>query len=272
MFEFELANRHFREGLRLDPEHKGCKEYYRKIKKMENIVKGAEGEIKSRKFQDALESYQMGQKIDPQHVIFVGKMTLGQCRAYIGLKKYSEAVRACSETMDVPEDRHDKADRVQTLLLRAEAMSGLEDYEEAVRDCERALNLDKDNGEVKQKLEKAKQELKKSKMKDYYKILDVPKDADERTIKKAYKRKALTMHPDKVCGAGQCKSKDEQDRANRMFHEVAEANEVLTDPEKRAKYDRGEDPLNEQQQQGGGNPFGGGFHGGGNQHFTFHFG
>ena len=79
------------------------------------------------------------------------------------------------------------------------------------------------------------------------------------------------MHPDKVCQANQCKSKDEQDRANRAFHDIAEAQEVLLDAEKRAKFDRGEDPINEQNNQPRGHPFGGqGFPGGG--HFTFHFG
>jgi DnaJ family protein C protein 3 len=55
----------------------------------------------------------------------------------------------------------------------------------------------------------------------------------------------------------------------RQFHEIAEAHEVLTNDEMRAKYDRGEDPLAQDGGGGGGhhhNPFGGG------QHFTFHFG
>jgi len=40
-------------------------------------------------------------------------------------------------------------------------------------------------------------ELKKSKRKDYYKILEIGKDATEEEIKKAYKRAALKWHPDK---------------------------------------------------------------------------
>ena len=47
------------------------------------------------------------------------------------------------------------------------------------------------------KLKEAKLELKKSKRKDYYKILEVGKDATEDEIKKAYKRAALKWHPDK---------------------------------------------------------------------------
>jgi DnaJ family protein C protein 7 len=47
------------------------------------------------------------------------------------------------------------------------------------------------------KLKEAKLELKKSKRKDYYKILEIGKDATEEEIKKAYKRAALKWHPDK---------------------------------------------------------------------------
>lgn len=269
MDEFELAQRHYRQGLKLDPEHKQCKASYRRIKQMENVAKAAEQEVQSGQLNEALESYEKGAKIDPEQQLFAGKMNLGRCKVMLRLKRFADAVRACSEVMNIPEDRHNKEQRVDTLLTRSDAMQGLEEWEEAVRDCERALNLGKENQHAKQKLERAQQLLKKSKMKDYYKVLEVPKDADDRTIKKAYRKKAALLHPDKVCSAGACKTEEEKARASKKFHEIAEAHEVLTNDELRAKYDRGEDPL---AQDGGGgghhhNPFGGG-----GQHFTFHFG
>ena len=270
MMEMDLAQRHFREGLRMDPEHKECKENFRRIKKMDNIMKSADAEFASGQYEEALKTYQSGEKVDPSHLVFLGKMVLGQCRALNKLKRYREAYHQCSRGMDIPEDKHPKIDRINTLLARADAMEGLEDWEESVRDCERALNLDNGHTDSRERVERAKRLAKKSKMKDYYKVLGVPKDADDRAIKKAYKIKALALHPDKVCGAGQCKTKEESDLANKQFHEVAEAYEVLSDTEKRAKFDNGEDPLHDQaqqQQHGGGFPFGGG-----GQHFSFHFG
>lgn len=64
---------------------------------------------------------------------------------------------------------------------------------------------------------------------DYYKILGVAKDASADDIKKAYRKLARKYHPDL--------NPNDKD-ANKRFQEVNEANEVLSDPEKRKKYDQ----------------------------------
>ena len=82
---------------------------------------------------------------------------------------------------------------------------------------------------------------------DYYEVLGVSKDADEREIKKAYKRMAMKYHPDR--------NKTDADAIDK-FKEASEANEVLTDPQKRAAYDQfGHAGVNGQQ---GGQGYGGG--------------
>jgi len=65
--------------------------------------------------------------------------------------------------------------------------------------------------------------------KDYYEVLGVPKDADEKAIKAAYRKLARKYHPD-VCA-------DKAEGEGR-FKEVNEAYEVLSDKEKRSKYDQ----------------------------------
>ena len=67
------------------------------------------------------------------------------------------------------------------------------------------------------------------KYKDYYEILGVSKDADEKEIKKAYRKLAKKYHPDLHQG---------DDAAAEKFKEVSEAYEVLSDKDKRNKYDK----------------------------------
>jgi molecular chaperone DnaJ len=64
---------------------------------------------------------------------------------------------------------------------------------------------------------------------DYYEILEVPKDADDTAIKKSYRKIAMQYHPDR---------NPDNKAAEEKFKEAAEAYEVLSDPDKRAKYDR----------------------------------
>lgn len=64
---------------------------------------------------------------------------------------------------------------------------------------------------------------------DYYKILDIPKTATPEEVKKAYRKLARKLHPD-------LNPNDKE--ANKKFQQINEANEVLSDPEKRKKYDQ----------------------------------
>jgi len=117
--------------------------------------------------------------------------------------------------------------------------------------------------------------------KDYYQILGVSRNADERALKKAYRKLSMKYHPDR----------NKDPKAKDKFIEISTAYEALSDPKKREIYDKfGEEGLKQQEQGGGGpggphmNPmdfftqfFGGNIftgsnmHGGGHHHF-FHGG
>lgn len=99
---------------------------------------------------------------------------------------------------------------------------------------------------------------------EYYKILGVDKNATQEDIKKAYRKLARKLHPD---------LNPDDKEAERKFKEINEANEVLSNPENRAKYDKygehwkhGEEYEKAQQQQqkqrqSHGNDYGSGFSG-----------
>jgi curved DNA-binding protein len=97
---------------------------------------------------------------------------------------------------------------------------------------------------------------------DYYKVLGIDKKASQDEIKKAYRKLARKYHPD---------LNPDDKEANKLFQQINEANEALSDPEKRKKYDEyGENWKHADQFEGrgqsSGNPFGGGgnpFGGGG---------
>ena len=78
--------------------------------------------------------------------------------------------------------------------------------------------------------------------KDYYKILGVERKASEEEIKRAYRKLAMKYHPDRNPG-----NKEAEDK----FKEINQANEVLSDKEKRARYDQLGSSYSQWQQHGG---------------------
>jgi len=169
----------------------------------------------------------------------------------------------------------------EALWVLGDAQTAAEYYQEAINTFRRSFEVAPTEDlkqAARQKVQQAEVALKQSKEKNYYKILNVSRTANKKEIKKAYKELALKYHPDK-------NTDGDKEHAEKMFTEVAEAYEVLSDEEMRAKYDRGEDVFDN---QGGGGHHGGfqhaqqffhqNFHhggrggGGGTRHHTFHFG
>ncbi|EJD42377.1 hypothetical protein AURDEDRAFT_115037 [Auricularia subglabra TFB-10046 SS5] len=197
----------------------------------------------------ALEPLALPATIDPlrvsakRHTIYTAA-----CRAFVESQQIRKSEAWCTELLRMDEES------TEGLIGRGELALIKEDWEDAVRAFEKAWEAQgRQGGELHQKLQRAQRLLKQSKAKDYYKVLGVSRDADQKTIKKAYRRAAMTAHPDK--GGSEAK-----------MAAVNEAYEVLSKPELRERFDNGEDPMDPMSQQGG-HPF----HQGGGHPFNMFF-
>jgi DnaJ family protein C protein 3 len=149
------------------------------------------------------------------------------------------------------------------LLYQAQTQINEDEFEKAVHTLNTAKEHHQGSGEVQEMLRKAEVLLKRSKQKDYYKVLNVNRDADERTIKRSYRQLTKIHHPDKAVSQGVTK-----EEAEKKMAAINEAYEVLSDPELKTRYDNGDDPNDPEAQRSHpfqGHPFG--QRGGGQQFF-----
>lgn len=267
--EIDTAINHYRKGLKFDPEHKGCKDSYKKVKKIVDFQKKAETFAARNDHSSQVDILRKAIEVDRSVMPIQIKLHKSLAEALKGAKKYKEAKDA-AEFVVKADDQDGQNHR-----LLGEILLELESYEEAVYHYKRANELLNNDRQAQEDLRRAEAALKQSKQKDYYKILQVSRKATLKEIKKAYREQALQWHPDKHSG------EEEKEKAEKQFQLVAEAYEILSDNDKRAAYDRGEDvsgnPQGQQQhhhnpfahfQQG--HPFGHQFRQGGQQfHFQF---
>ena len=237
----DRAFSHFTQVLRFAPDHAKAKEIYRKAKSLKTKKEEGNAAFKSGKLDEAYKMYSEALSIDPHNRSTNAKLYFNRATVASKLKKQSESIADCDRALEL-DPNYTKA-----LLRRAKSYTEMEQYEEAVRDYEKVHKGDRGNMEYRQLLQEAKLELKKSKRKDYYKILAVDKNANEEEIKKAYRKRAMIHHPDRHAGATEVEKKDHEHK----FKEVGEAYAVLSDEKKRRMYDSGQDI-----EEGGG---GGGF-------------
>ncbi|XP_071941939.1 dnaJ homolog subfamily C member 7-like [Antedon mediterranea] len=226
----DKAIQHFQQTLRLAPDHTKSRLAFKKCKSLK--VKKEEGNtaFKSGKNQLAYDLYTEALQIDPLNVFTNAKIYLNRAIVGTRLGKTEQAIEDCSKAIEL-DPKYTKA-----YLKRAKCFMETELFEEAVRDYEKVYEMQKTK-EHRMLLQDAKLELKKSKRKDYYKILSVSKNANEDEIKKAYRKHALLHHPDRHAS----KSVEERKEEEVKFKEVGEAYNILSDAKKKYRYDSGQD-------------------------------
>ncbi|KAJ5633022.1 hypothetical protein N7490_009361 [Penicillium lividum] len=269
-----------RRCLHTDPDSKPCNRLYRREKQVSKLLGKVHSALEAHKWsnvvnllvgsgdetglvedikRDVAEAREAGhihQAASNNLYIFLVEKT---CEAYRAMNMAKKAGPYCTESLQlVPSSLHG-------LLYQAQSALDEDHFEDAVRTLNMAKEHHPHSQDIHSLLQKAHALLKRSKQKDYYKVLGVSRDADERTIKRAYRQLTKVNHPDKAASQGISKEVAEKKMAS-----INEAYEVLSDSELRTRYDNGDDPNDPESQRGHpfqqqGNPFGQG----GQQQFFF---
>lgn len=263
--DYETARKHYQQCLHYDPEQRECKEGYRALKVVAKIKERGDAAIAANKWADAADAWQDGLAAGTAMPSWQREVRTKLARACLKKGDLDAAAHHARDAIAADDGNADAHHTLGEVLLQREA------WDDAVREAHRAHELERGSAEYRDFAQRAEAALKQSKQKDYYRILGVPRNADDGAIKRAYRQGARQWHPDMA-------KPEERELFEAKFRDIAEAYDVLTDADKRQRYDRGEDVTgNPQQQQGPGqghpfHPFGGGFpfgHGGGAT-FTFH--
>jgi len=215
------------------------------IVKVIDVEKEKANEIfKKGEYQKAIEAYTKLLELDPDNKNFNSTILANRALCYQKLGKHLDALADVNKSIAMNENY------VKAYQRRGNIHFDLKNFEEARYDFEKVKSLDPSNNEVKKRVEECKRKEKEAKKKDYYKILELTNNASPDEIKKAYRKLAPKYHPDKNNGG----TEEEKKQAEKMFKDVNEAYQVLSDPKKKQMFDNGSDPNDPT----GGADFGGG--------------
>mmetsp|Transcript_32618 Transcript_32618/g.29486 ORF Transcript_32618/g.29486 Transcript_32618/m.29486 type:complete len:283 (-) Transcript_32618:321-1169(-) len=235
-----MAKKTWQEALRLDPDNIKCMKALKRMNRQEEAKEKGNDAFKTGNLVKAVEFYTEGIETDPLNRNIVSAMYANRAAAYKKLKKYEDALKDCDEAIKL------NSQYAKAYLRRGEINMAMGEFDEAKADFNQAHQIDPNLG-ARQKIKEAEIEAKKAARKDYYKILGVEKDVDDVELKKAYRKLALKFHPDKVQGTDK-----EKEEAEKKFKDISEAYSILSDPQKRARFDSGADLEDEMGGFGGG--------------------
>ncbi|CEL56292.1 DnaJ homolog subfamily C member 7 homolog OS=Schizosaccharomyces pombe (strain 972 / ATCC 24843) GN=SPBC543,02c PE=4 SV=1 [Rhizoctonia solani AG-1 IB] len=229
------AIQHAQQALRLDPDCTPARQLLRRIKEVERIKEEGNTFFKAGRLGEAVERY--GEALEaigeaqseggggPLRAVLLSNRATAQFK----LKQLEPALEDTNASLALNPDSY------KALRTRARIHLELEHFEDAVRDFKAAQESAEGDGtamgevrSIAEEVKKAEVLLKRSKTKDYYKILNIARDCADSEIKKAYRRESLIHHPDK--------GGDEE-----KFKILTEAYTVLSDPQRRRRYDMGVD-------------------------------
>lgn len=238
MGNLDDAMKHLKQILSIDPDNGVAFSFHKILRNLGKKKEEADLNYKNKDFEKASESY--SEALDMKGCIahYRAKVYFNRACASANLRNHNQVILDCTKALELDNEY------VKAILRRAGSylvLGGEDECNRAIRDYEAIMDFAEKRGdevqmeEMKKKLREAKVQLKRSKQKDFYKILNVARDATDSEIKKSYRKSALRWHPDRHANS----SEEEKVEAEKVFRDVNLAYEILSDPQKKAKYDSG---------------------------------
>lgn len=237
--EDETARRQLNAARELDPENEMIKKAIKNISVSKELKEKAAASFKKGDIQAAIDQFQDCLEVDDLNINYNATIYLNIALCFSKQSKNEEALKSLNKAVQL-NPKYAKA-----FFKRGDVNEALGNHEEALRDYQNAHQLEPSKSfltiiifleefNVEEKIKHAKVKAKEAAKKDFYKILGVDSKATDDEIKKAYRKLALKWHPDRNQG-----SEEERQKADKMFKDINEAYSVLSDPDKRKRFDLG---------------------------------
>ena len=224
------------EALRLDPDSKELRQSYKTAKKVNESIQEARKKMFARHFKETVELLTFGiqqyHPLPPKAPLYATMYTQ-RAKAYLRLKQFKETLKDCALVLYAQEDY------IPAWFIRFDALHGMVDHETALNEVKDLLQKFPQDESLRKAYQQADFLLRKQRRVDFYALLGISSIASEMEIKKAYKRKALELHPDKLPPGS---SPKKQKQAQEQFQLLGEGLEILCDDFMRRLYDDGYDP------------------------------
>lgn len=181
--ELLMSVNHYKQCLKLDPEHNGCKSGFKLANKLTKLLEKYENNFNTKNYNSGLQILYDIIGVDSEHPVIIPKVHINMTIIYKELKQYKEAKEYGEKLLQKDENN------VEIIQILADIHMISEEYEQAVFKYRKLVDLTQGQKqhEINELLQRAEAALKQSKQKDYYKILGISRKATVKEIKKAYR-------------------------------------------------------------------------------------
>lgn len=225
MNQVDSAKTKLKEASKRDPTSQEVKSELKHITAMEEAKLNGNKAFAQKKFEEAIKYYDECFVLDPYNSMWKSVILSNKASCHMALKNIKSAleIMKLSTALD--------PNNAKNMYKRGKLEKDLKEWEAALNSMKKAKSMDSTLN-IEADIKQISEELKKEDNKDYYQIMGLSRTATNAEIKKAYKELVRKYHPDRNTG-----NKEEQEKAEKMFKLVNEANEVLSDPVKKKRYD-----------------------------------